>query len=154
MKELSESQAQFVDQFGTLFEGEGMPRIAGRILAWLILCDPPEQSANDLASLLNISGGSANTMVRMLETVGYVEHTGVPGSRRKLYRLKPNVWLNTLKGRMPWMTLFRQLAETGLDSVEPLPERSEASLTEMRDLYQFLEERFPKLLQEWEEGRA
>lgn len=36
-------QVYFVQGAGTFFEQRGMPRIAGRILEWLLICDPPHQ---------------------------------------------------------------------------------------------------------------
>lgn len=50
MSETHDEVAEFVEEFGIGLEASGLPRAAGRILAWLMVCDPPEQSAEDLAT--------------------------------------------------------------------------------------------------------
>ncbi len=62
------------------FEEMGFPRMAGRILGWLLICDPPEQSAGQLAGVLQASKGSLSTMTRLLIQMGLVERVGLPGS--------------------------------------------------------------------------
>jgi hypothetical protein len=45
----------FVEEFGRLLEEEGAPRIAGRILGWLLICEPPHQSFNDLDEIQELA---------------------------------------------------------------------------------------------------
>ena len=42
----------FAEEVGLFFERSGMTRMAGRILGWLLVCDPPHQTLNDLAEAL------------------------------------------------------------------------------------------------------
>ena len=53
------AELAFVEEFGRLLEEEGAPRIAGRILGWLLICEPPYQSFNDLVGVLGASKGSS-----------------------------------------------------------------------------------------------
>ena len=47
-----QDQQHFVEEVGLLFEHAGLPRMAGRILGWLLICDPPHQSPGELAEVL------------------------------------------------------------------------------------------------------
>jgi hypothetical protein len=40
---------------------DGVPLIAGRILGWLMICDPPEQSAAERAEAIGASRASLTT---------------------------------------------------------------------------------------------
>ena len=41
---------RFVEELGVLLEMQvAAPRMVGRALGWLLVCDPPEQSAAELA---------------------------------------------------------------------------------------------------------
>ncbi|MBA3470937.1 MAG: hypothetical protein H0T53_14985 [Herpetosiphonaceae bacterium] len=57
---------QFVEKVGLLYEQVGLQRMAGRILGWLLICDPPAQSAADLAAALDASKGSISGITRQL----------------------------------------------------------------------------------------
>ena len=48
------------------FEQIGYPRMAGPILGWLLICDPPVQSTGELADVLGASKESLSTMTRLL----------------------------------------------------------------------------------------
>ena len=76
-----------VEEFGLWFERSGLPRMAGRILGWLLVSDPPEQSLPDLAEQLQASTGSVSTDDRAcLEQIGLIERASVPGERRVRFR--------------------------------------------------------------------
>jgi DNA-binding transcriptional regulator GbsR (MarR family) len=80
----------FADEVGLFYEHLGLPRAWGRVLGWLLVCDPDRQSADDLAAVLHASSGSAAT--RALTRMGYVERQTKPGDRRTYYRTRPGTW--------------------------------------------------------------
>ena len=45
------SEQWFVEEAGIVFEQTGLPRMAGRIFGWLLICDPPHQSTDQLAEV-------------------------------------------------------------------------------------------------------
>jgi DNA-binding transcriptional regulator GbsR (MarR family) len=79
----------YADEIGLYFEGYGLPRIPGRILGWLMACEPPHQSPEQLAEELDISRGSVSMAMRLLQPNKAVERIAVPGSRRTHWRLRP-----------------------------------------------------------------
>ncbi len=52
-------------------------RMAGRMLGWLLICDPPHQSMNAIADVLQASKGSISTMTRLLIQLDLIERTGI-----------------------------------------------------------------------------
>ena len=42
----------FANEMGMFYEDLGLPRAWGRVLGWLLVCDPESQSAEDFASVL------------------------------------------------------------------------------------------------------
>lgn len=68
------------------FEESGLPRIAGRILGLLLVCDPPHRSAQELADQLGASKASISTMTRLLLSGVILEKVGLPGERATYYR--------------------------------------------------------------------
>ena len=48
---LTPQQSAFIEEMGQFLGGYGMTPMAGRMWAWLLLCDPPEQTAAEIAPL-------------------------------------------------------------------------------------------------------
>jgi len=131
----------------------GLPRMAGRVLGALLLADPPERSAEDLAGTLRASRGSISTSTQMLERMGLIDRVSRPGERRTYFRNKPHAFHEVMKREMEAITAFRRLAEKGLTLLETDDPEVRRGLEEMRDFYRFFEREFPAILARWEEGK-
>jgi hypothetical protein len=146
-------QQHFTEDVGVLFEQSGLPRMSGRILGWLLICDPPYQTSDQLAEGLQASKGSISTMTRLLMQIGLIEKIGLPGQRRDYFRIKPDAWSRLTKQRLGQLAVFRQLAERGLVVMEGQPPALRRRLQEMRDLYAFFEQELPAVVDRWEQQR-
>ncbi len=146
-------ERHFVEDVGLYFEQMGYPRMAGRILGWLLICDPPIQSAGELADVLQASKGSLSTMTRLLIQVGLIERAGLPGQRRDYFRIRPGAWPQLIKVQMQSMTGLHQMVERGLTMLQDRDPALQQRLREAHDLYAFLERELPALLRRWEQER-
>lgn len=139
----------FPSSLGELFDAYGWPRMAGRVIAELLLADPPYLSSAVLCERLPASKGHLSGTIRLLESMGMVETFGVPGSRRDHYRLAPGAFSRALhRGLEP----IHRMAETADRALRDVPEGSRAAeeLARMRDLYRFLGNRLPALIADFE----
>ena len=134
-----------------MFELVGFPRMSGRILGWLLISDPPQQSTSDLVEVLQASKGSISTMTRLLIQIGLIERVGLPGERRDYFQIKPQAWSQLTKQRIAQIITFRQLAEKGLSLLEGQPSNLKDRLQEMRDIHAFWERELPLLDERWEQ---
>lgn len=147
-------QAHFIEEMGLMFEQVGMPRMAGRIFAWLLIANPPLQSSGELVEVLQASKGSISTITRLLIQIGLIERVALPGDRRDYFQIKPNAWSQMAQQRLTQISAFRVLAERGLDLVgDSSPERRRW-LQEMHDIHVFWERELPRLHQRWEEEQT
>ncbi len=144
-------EKQFVEEVGIFFEQTGMPRMAGRILGWLMISDPPHQTTDELTQTLLASKGSISTMTRLLIRIGIIERVSLPGQRRDYFRIKTGAWHQMLKDSLAQITAFRQFTERGLELIEDKADFNRQWLEEMRDMYTFFEREFPALLERWEQ---
>ena len=144
-------EKQFVEEVGIVFEQTGLPRMAGRILGWLLIVDPPHQSTDELADALMASKGSISTVTRLLIQIGLIERLSLPGVRHGYFRIKPGASHQLLKDSLDQTTAFRQLLERGLELLEGKAHTNRQSLEEMHNLYAFFEREFPALLERWEQ---
>src|ERR1043165_5444530 len=57
----------------------GLSPITGRVLGWLMICEPAEQSAGQIADAIQASRASLTSNMRLLTTVGLVRR--IPRAR-------------------------------------------------------------------------
>jgi DNA-binding transcriptional regulator GbsR (MarR family) len=88
---LNAQTARFVETLGSMWEGYGLPRGAGRIFGLLLLA-ARALSAEEISAALHVSRSSVSTDVRELLSIGLVERIRVPGDRTGYYMFSPHAW--------------------------------------------------------------
>ena len=141
----------FIEDVGMLFEVFDLPRMAGRILGWLLVCNPPHQTSSELMAAIEGSKGSVSTMTRLLMHSGLMERTGIPGNKGTYYRIRPGSWIALLRNRMGFLGAMRELAGRGLTLVKDEDAQQHQRLQEIYDLYAFLEQQMPILFERWKQ---
>jgi DNA-binding transcriptional regulator GbsR (MarR family) len=117
-----EAASRFVERLGLQVEAEGFPRIAGRMIGYLLLQDEPS-SLDELAEKLQVSKASVSTNARALERLGYVERHSVPGDRRDYYMIVDEPWVQLMASIRDQ---FRSRVELFEDNRTALPAELEA----------------------------
>jgi len=107
--------ADWIERVANFFaEQNGLPPITGRALGWLLICDPPEQSAGDIAEAIGASRASLTTTMRVLVTVGIVRRRSRPGGRTTYYSIDDDAWEKVIRQRILAFTSFSQLTEEAI----------------------------------------
>ncbi len=154
MSTQDEQLLHYIEEFGLFFEQFGLPRTAGRILGWLLVCDPPHQTMDELAEILQVSKSSISTASRMLIQSGLVSKISFPGERKDFYRISDDAWVQAWSAQNSQTAVMRQLAKRGLMLLENDSSSRQARLQMMHDLYEFLEKELPKLTERWLKERS
>ncbi len=141
---LSEGQLEFVERVGRWWESLSGSRTAGRILGWMMICDPPHQSSADLVSALSISAGSVSTLIRQLEMVDLVERITFPGNRSTYFRLPRNVWSKMMWGEQTRIAEMARLVDAAADV---MPSDRPDRITELGQIAEFFEDEWPGLME-------
>ncbi len=150
MTQLSPPLQQFVEDMGLCYEEEGLPPMAGRLAGWLLVCDPPNQTAAELAAGLGASAGSISSMTRMLIQCGLVEKVALPGQRVAAYRIRSRVPVEMMRRWLENQGRKQRVLENGLEALRDFgPERS-ARLNDQLRFQRFLEREVPLLIQRYE----
>jgi DNA-binding transcriptional ArsR family regulator len=147
---------RFVEEVGVMLEQDvAAPRMVGRVLGWLLVCDPPEQSAAELREALGASKGSISTATRLLLRMGYIERSRVRGERFDRFRARPEAWDETF-WRTEQFSGPRRTLRLGLDALADEPAERRERLEELDAMFAWWEERIPRLREEFlaERSRA
>jgi hypothetical protein len=145
----NEERQRFIEDMALLYERAGHTRMQGRITAWLMLADPPHQTAGEIAAGLQASKASISTNIRMFVDAGVVERFTRPPERRDYYRLTGDPWARAVERGFALITAFRGLTERGLSLVGDA-HAGRARLEETRDFYEFYERELRAVLARWE----
>ena len=68
----------FVEEFGVLSLDLGASRAMARIIGWMLVCDPPEQSSKDVQAALKLSAAAVSSETRLLVGAGVLERATLP----------------------------------------------------------------------------
>src|SRR5262245_4559477 len=149
----SDEEITFADHAGRLFARRyGMAPMVGRLMGYLAVCDPPEQSITDLADALLASRSAIAGAVKTLETLRLIQRSRTAGERMDRVRIDMS---------SPQATGFdvaeyreqAELAREGLRMLEDTPPERRAILLEWAAFADFLVERLPGLEKEWKVRR-
>ncbi|MCE6995266.1 transcriptional regulator [Saccharothrix sp. S26] len=91
-----------------------LPPITGRILGLLMICDPPERSAGQIAETIRASRASLTSNMRFLAAIGLVRKVRVPGDRTTYYRIEDDAWHKVIQRKLDGLGAFGDIAEEGM----------------------------------------
>jgi DNA-binding MarR family transcriptional regulator len=144
-----DAQLTFADHLGRFYARQySFPPMAGRLLGYLLVCDPQQQTIDELGEALLASRSAITGAVKLLEGYHMVRRTRIAGERMDRVSLDP-------QSEQPQnfdaavhrehAALFRE----GLALLADASPERRAPLEEMVALADFLAERLPALRDEW-----
>jgi biotin operon repressor len=149
----SDEEITFADHMGRFYARRyGMAPMVGRLLGYLAVCDPREQSLTELADALLASRSAIAGAVNTLESLGLIRRSRAAGERMD------RVHIDMSSPRATGFDISEyqeqgQLAQEGLRLLADASPERRAVLLEWAALSDFLVERLPVLEQEWTERR-
>ena len=124
---------QFVESFGLVMQAEGFPRIAGRLMATLVLRGGPLSFA-ELSKALRVSRASISTNARLLEDLGAIERVSMPGERQDFFRLADTPYREMIRREIG---RARRASTMIAEARDALPDGDPAAKARMAELSQF-----------------
>jgi DNA-binding transcriptional regulator GbsR (MarR family) len=150
----TDAEITFADHMGRFCARRyAFPPMVGRLLGYLAVCDPPEQSIGELAESLLASRSAITGAVKVLESMRAIRRTRTAGERMDRVRIdlsSPQSWGMDITEYEE----LRELAREGLEVVRDAPAERRAVLLEVSAFAEFLLEQMPRMQQEWEARRA
>jgi DNA-binding transcriptional regulator GbsR (MarR family) len=151
---MTEGESAFVEEMGQVLASYGMTPMAGRMWGWLLICEPPEQTAAEIADALQASRGAISGTARILATAGMIKRSTRRGDRREYFSAPPETFDSFLEGAGRIYRRFREMAERGLEAIADRPASSRARLQELRDVFAFVEQEVPVVVDRFLSERA
>lgn len=143
-------RSHFVESIATMMEQEGLPRMTGRVMGYLLICEPTHKSSAELADALNASRGAISTATRALLQTGLIHRRPVPGSRATYFEMQPEAMSQLIQGQAMRLGMMQQVIEQGLDLLTDRPPELRTRLQEFHDVLAFFQDEYPKLIARWD----
>jgi DNA-binding MarR family transcriptional regulator len=149
----TDGEITFADHAGRFYSRRyGMAPMVGRLLGYLAVCDPREQSIAELADALLASRSAIAGAVATLETLGLIRRSRAAGERMD----RVSIDMSSRRATGFDLSEYEEqgaLAREGLLVLAGTPRERRASLLEWAAFADFLVERLPVLEQEWKDRR-
>jgi DNA-binding MarR family transcriptional regulator len=142
---------ELVDEMGLYFKHLGVPRAAGQIFGYLMACDPPEQSAGEIAAAIGVSPASISSNVRLLVQLGAIEPRARRSDRKTFYRLRTDFWIEMAARKIG---AFEQLETIGRRITADGGLTRTDGVEEMIAFAEFWRRELPQLTSRWKQERA
>lgn len=143
-----------MQEYALRMEAFGMPPLAGRVLAVMLLTDPPEKSTQDLIALTGGSKGAISLTLRILERFGQLEKCPAPGHRGHRWRLRRNFMIDMFQSKMNAIRGIRDFWEAHAAEVEGLSENVRRNVGEMARFHEFFCEEVVQAFERWKRIQA
>jgi DNA-binding MarR family transcriptional regulator len=149
----TDAEITFADHMGRFYARRyGFPPMVGRLLGYLGVCDPPEQSIGELSEALLASRSAVAGALKVLEAIGAISRSRAAGERMDRVRIDLTS-AQSLGMDISEYEELRELAQEGLEVVRDAPIARQAVLLEVSAFADFLVEQIPLMQQAWDARR-
>jgi DNA-binding transcriptional regulator GbsR (MarR family) len=148
-----DEEITFADHVGRFYARRyAFPPMVGRVLGYLLVCEPPAQSIAELSEALLASRSAITGALDVLERLHAIVRSRAAGERMDRVRLD----FSSAEARGFDITEYQELgdlAREGLQVLEDAPAERKADALEMAAFADFLVEQTRRLQREWEAHR-
>lgn len=145
--------AGFRERFAQIMVESGMPRMAARVYAALLVTDSGKLSAAELAEQLRVGAPAISGAVKYLVQVRLVERGREPGTRHDFCRIHEHTWSHFISQSDPMLVRVQAGADEGT-SLLGLDSPAGRRLDETRRFFAFMREEIKQSMAKWSRLQA
>lgn len=150
----SDAELTFADHVGRFYARRyGFPPMVGRLLGYLAVCDPPDQTIGELSEALLASRSAIAGAVKVLETTHAVRRSRAAGERMDRVSIEFSS-PESMGMDIAEYEEMRDLTREGLDMLGDASPERRAVLAEMAAFAEFVLAEIPKFQEAWVQRRA
>ncbi len=140
-----------VEKIGIMIEQAGQAPVPGRIVAYLMLSEPPYRDFYEIQAFLKASKSSISTALNQLMQVGVVNYITFSGNRRRYFQINTQGLTKVIKERYRKGQLINNMImETLQHRKNSEFQRFNRELKEVIDFSTYIHKGMDKLIADWE----
>jgi DNA-binding MarR family transcriptional regulator len=148
--EIPASEREFVRRIGLYYEKDGMAADRGEVIGWLVISDPPRQSASEIIRKLQVSRETVDRVADQLVPAGFLSREDIPGGDDYYLTLQDSAWPAVVQHTFASFPRFHKVMEDGLAALSGEDSRRTARLSNMERLFAYLAKELPVTWQRYE----
>lgn len=145
--------ADFRERFAQIMVESGMPRMAARVYAALLVTDSGKLSAAELAERLGVGAPAISGAVKYLIQVRLVERGREPGARHDFCRIHEHTWSRFISQSDPVLVRVQAGADEGI-ALLGLDSPAGRRLDETQRFFAFMREEIKRSMDKWQRLQA
>jgi DNA-binding transcriptional regulator GbsR (MarR family) len=145
--------ADFRERFAQIMVESGMPRMASRVYAALLVTDSGTLSPPELAERLGVGASAISGAVKYLVQVRLVERGREPGTRHDFCRIHEHTWSHYISQSDPVLVRVQAGADDGI-ALLGLDSPAGQRLDETRRFFAFIREEIKRSMAKWRRLQA
>ena len=148
---MKKEEYEVIEKWGIYYKRTGHQPMLGRIMAYLMIADPPHQSFEEIVDALKSSKSAISNTLTLMEHLGIIDYTRFSGDRKRYFKINPEGFSALFEKQYREVGHFRQLVE------EILAVRSNKNSPikkEIQKLQLFLtmfEKEYPAFVRKWKQ---
>jgi DNA-binding transcriptional regulator GbsR (MarR family) len=140
-----------VEKIGIMIEQMGQPPIPGRIIAYLILSEPPYRDFYEIQEFLKASKSSVSTALNQLMHAGVVNYITFSGDRRRYFQINTRGLAEVMKDQYKKGRIINDMIKEALQHRRDSEfQKFNRELKEVIDFSTHVHVGIEKLITDWE----
>jgi DNA-binding transcriptional regulator GbsR (MarR family) len=140
-----------IEKFGVYYKKTGHQPMVGRLMAFLMLAEPPQKTFEEIVEFLVSSKSAVSNTLNMLMYMGIVDYVKITGDRKRYFRLNQNAWNTMFEAQIQELANLRGLVEEVLDIRSGNFPEHNREIRDFHSLLELYELEFPVILNKWKE---
>jgi DNA-binding transcriptional regulator GbsR (MarR family) len=146
----SQRVKELVEKIGVVTDKAGLQPAVGRVLACLMVSDPPQKTFDDIQQYLGISKSAVSNALNVLMSREIVYYITMSGDRKRYFQLAVSGWLSQMKKQMSLHSSIPELLKEVLEVRSNKHPDFNKSLKEAIEFYVFMEKETKAAIEKWE----
>lgn len=150
---LTEAERSFVDEVARHYhEAHGVTWEKGRVMAWMIISDPIEQTLDQICAAVDAAPDSIEQLIEQLTLAGLYRRIESPGEDTR-YRLVDDGYPKAVADTFASWPEYHQIFRFGLEVLADADEDRRRRIAEIEELFGHIVGDLADMSKRWEEHR-
>lgn len=141
---------ELVEQIGVVVEKAGFQPAVGRVLACLLVSDPPYKTFDEIQRYLGISKSAVSNALNGLMSRDMVDYITMHGDRKRYFRLASLGMISQMKKRIGLHSAMPQLLRAIVKARSNKYPEFNKTLLEASEFLSFMEKEINTAIEKWE----
>jgi DNA-binding transcriptional regulator GbsR (MarR family) len=145
---------ELVEKIGVVVEKAGLQPAVGRVIACLMVSDPPYKTFDEIQSYLGISKSAVSNALNGLMSKEMVDYLTLPGDRKRYFQLAQSGMISHMKKKMGLHSAMPELLRAVVQARSNKYPEFNKSLLETCEFLSFMEKEINAAIDKWETLKA